>query len=327
MLSRRVRAWRKPIRRWPAACFRRRRVTRDRADHTRDHRSPRPSRTTRPSPRPGRLHAQGWGDRELDLPAHPITECAARAGRGWPRPSPASGWCSRPAPTRCAPTTPTTGSAPTPPTPTSRGNQTTDAVLVIEDGDAVLYARPRSSRETDEFFRDRQYGELWAGRRPSLHEMSSSLGLPVRHIDELPSALPAAARPGSTAASPPSSTTWSRADETRDEDFARVISEMRLVKDEWEVGELQEACDITTLGFEDSVREWDTCSSTASAGSRARSSAAPARWATTSATTRSSAAASTPRRCTGSTTPARSRPASWCCSTWASRDATSTPPT
>ena len=47
------------------------------------------------------------------------------------------------------------------------------------------------------------------------------------------------------------------ADETRDEDFARVISEMRLVKDEWEVGELQEACDITTLGFEDSVRDWD----------------------------------------------------------------------
>ena len=48
------------------------------------------------------------------------------------------------------------------------------------------------------------------------------------------------------------------ADETRDHDFARVVSEMRLIKDEWEVGELQEACDITTLGFEDSVREWDS---------------------------------------------------------------------
>ena len=48
------------------------------------------------------------------------------------------------------------------------GNQTSDAVLVIDstgDGESVLYARPRSSRETDEFFRDRQYGELWAGRR------------------------------------------------------------------------------------------------------------------------------------------------------------------
>ena len=32
---------------------------------------------------------------------------------------------------------------------------------------------------------------------------------------------------------------------------------MRLIKDDWEVGELQQACDITALGFEDSVREWD----------------------------------------------------------------------
>ena len=36
-----------------------------------------------------------------------------------------------------------------------------------------------------------------------------------------------------------------------------MLSELRLVKDEWEIGELQGACDITTLGFEDSVREWD----------------------------------------------------------------------
>ena len=46
-------------------------------------------------------------------------------------------------------------------------------------------------------------------------------------------------------------------DESIDDDFARVISEMRLVKDDWEVGELQAACDATTLGFEDSVKEWD----------------------------------------------------------------------
>ena len=36
-----------------------------------------------------------------------------------------------------------------------------------------------------------------------------------------------------------------------------MLSELRLVKDEWEIAELQGACDITTLGFEDSVREWD----------------------------------------------------------------------
>jgi Xaa-Pro aminopeptidase len=55
----------------------------------------------------------------------------------------------------------------------------------MDDGDAVLYARPRSERTTDEFFRDRQYGKLWVGRRPSLKEISDSLGLEVRHIDDL----------------------------------------------------------------------------------------------------------------------------------------------
>ena len=42
-----------------------------------------------------------------------------------------------------------------------------------------------------------------------------------------------------------------------DGDLARVASELRLVKDSWEVGELQAACDATTLGFEDAVADWD----------------------------------------------------------------------
>ena len=46
-------------------------------------------------------------------------------------------------------------------------------------------------------------------------------------------------------------------DDGRDREFAQVASEMRLIKDDWELGELAEACDITTLGFEDVVRDWD----------------------------------------------------------------------
>ena len=74
------------------------------------------------------------------------------------------------------------------------GNQTSDAVLVVEDGESVLYARPRSSRQTDEFFRDRRYGELWVGRRPSLKEISDSLGLEVRHLGELDARLRSSAK-------------------------------------------------------------------------------------------------------------------------------------
>ncbi|WP_245156039.1 aminopeptidase P family protein [Nocardioides sp. 503] len=200
---------------------------------------------------------QGWGDRELDLPPHPVTDLAAarrtRLAETFPGERlvlPAGTFKVRSNDTdyRFRPDTAHTYFS---------GNQTSDAVLVVEDGDAVLYARPRSSRETDEFFRDRAYGELWAGRRPSAHEISSSLGIEVRHIDSLPDAL---AAPGKTRVHRGVSAAVDAlvpGDTGLDGDFARVVSEMRLLKDDWEIGELQEACDITALGFEDSVREWD----------------------------------------------------------------------
>jgi Xaa-Pro aminopeptidase len=185
---------------------------------------------------------EGWGQRDLDLPVEAVAGPAARrraklaeAFPGERLVLPAGTFKVRAYDTdyRFRPDTAHTYFS---------GNQVSDAVLVIADGESVLYARPSSGRDTDEFFRDRQYGELWVGRRPSLKEMSDSLGLEVRHLDDLPS--------------------FDDADrKTRhldsDTELARVASEMRLIKDDWEVEQLQEACDITTLGFEDSVREWD----------------------------------------------------------------------
>ncbi len=200
---------------------------------------------------------EGWGDRELDLPAHPVAPwAAARRERlaalfpGERLVIPAGGFKVRAYDTdyRFRAETAHTYLC---------GNQTSDAVLVIDDGDATLYARPRSSRDTDEFFRDRQYGELWAGRRPSLGEISSSLGLPCRHLDDLPAALSASGKTRVLRGVDHRVDDVVLADEGRDDEFARVLSEQRLLKDEWEVDQLQEACDITVLGFEDSVREWD----------------------------------------------------------------------
>jgi Xaa-Pro aminopeptidase len=199
----------------------------------------------------------GWGDRELDLPPHPVGPWAEkrrqRLAETFPGERlvvPAGTFKVRSNDTdyRFRPETAHTYLS---------GNQTTDAVLVLEDGEVTLYARPRSSRQTDEFFRDRQYGELWAGRRPSLHEMQTSLGLPCRHIDDLPSALEASGKTRVLRGVDSSVDQLVAADEGRDTELARVLSEMRLVKDSWELDQLQEACDITTLGFADSVREWD----------------------------------------------------------------------
>jgi Xaa-Pro aminopeptidase len=202
---------------------------------------------------------QGWGERELDLPRSPVADPAAqrraRLAAAFPGERlvlPAGSFKVRSNDTdyRFRPDTAHTYFS---------GNQTSDAVLVLDDGEAALYARPRSSRDSDEFFRDRQYGELWVGRRPSLEEISASLGLEVRHVDDLEGVLGGrdAGKTRVLRGLSPAVDQLVEPDTGRDDDLARVVSEMRLVKDEWEVGELQTACDVTALGFTDCVRDWD----------------------------------------------------------------------
>ena len=200
---------------------------------------------------------QGWGERDLDLPRHGVADWSARrrarlaeAFPGERLVVPAGGFKVRANDTdyRFRPDTAHVHLT---------GNQTSDAVLVVEDGESVLYARPRSSRQSDEFFRDRRYGELWTGRRPSLTEIADSLGLEVRHLGELDDRLRRPAKSRVLRDVDPLVDHSVPSDPGRDDDLARVLSELRLVKDEWELAQLREACDITTLGFGDSVREWD----------------------------------------------------------------------
>src|SRR5690349_9626577 len=78
------------------------------------------------------------------------------------------------------------------------GDHDPDSVLVIHpDGEAVLYARPRSARDDDSFFRDRAHGELWVGRRHTLSEKGTELDLTTRDLAALPELLDACA-PGRT---------------------------------------------------------------------------------------------------------------------------------
>ncbi|MFE3560681.1 aminopeptidase P family protein [Streptomyces sp. NPDC059193] len=114
-------------------------------------------------------------------------------------------------------------------------------VLVLEPSgphahEAVLYLRPRSPRAdgNEEFFRDRRYGEFWVGRRPDLAEAERLTGIRCAHLDLLGGP---AGRDAST-----------------DPELAAALAELRLVKDAWEVEQLQLAVDHTTAGFEDVVR-------------------------------------------------------------------------
>lgn len=200
---------------------------------------------------------QGWGERPLDVHEHPAAQIAAqrrtRLAAMFPGETlivPAGGYKTRANDTDYRFRSDTAHTWLT-------LNQTSDAVLVIEpDGGAVLYARPRSERTTDEFFRDRTYGELWVGRRPSLEEISLSIGIPTRDIRTLEADAALWSKPRVLTGVDTRIDAQVEIDEVRTTEFARALSELRLIKDDWDRAELQRACDITALGFEDCVRDW-----------------------------------------------------------------------
>ncbi|TGN74562.1 aminopeptidase P family protein [Streptomyces bauhiniae] len=148
------------------------------------------------------------------------------------------------------------------------GNQTEDGVLVLEpttDGHrATIYLLPRSDRENGEFWLSGQ-GELWVGRRHSLTESEALYGIPAADVRELADALREGTGPvrvvrGHDAAIEAALTDKVTAE--RDEELRVFLSEARLVKDEFEIGELQKAVDSTVRGFEDVVKVLDKAEAT-----------------------------------------------------------------
>ncbi|MGH3655706.1 MAG: aminopeptidase P family protein [Micromonosporaceae bacterium] len=156
------------------------------------------------------------------------------------------------------------------------GEHDPDAVLIMRPNggghDAVLYARPRSSKEHDEFFRSAQYGELWIGRRHSLAERSTLLGIETADLGDLEKALAdsdgarvlrgydqtvdrtIAAPEKIAAAEKPETAEGEKPRLDRDGELAAILSELRLVKDEWEIEQLVDAVDATVRGFADVAR-------------------------------------------------------------------------
>ncbi|MDH6226125.1 aminopeptidase P family protein [Streptomyces sp. MJP52] len=148
------------------------------------------------------------------------------------------------------------------------GNQTEDGVLVMEpatDGhEATLYLLPRSDRENGEFWLSGQ-GELWVGRRHSLAEAELLYGVPCSDVRELAGRLREATGPVRVVRGHDAGIEAALTDKVtaeRDEELRVFLSEMRLVKDDFEIGELQKAVDSTVRGFEDVVKVLDRAKAT-----------------------------------------------------------------
>lgn len=141
------------------------------------------------------------------------------------------------------------------------GDRARDGALVLEprpDGghDAYCFQLPRDSRDNDEFWTG-PTAELWMGRRRSLAESERVLGLPCRDVRTAAGDLAAAAGVPTRIVRgvDPALEAAVSTDEERDAALEEALSDLRLVKDDWEIGELRKAVDSTVRGFTDAVGE------------------------------------------------------------------------
>lgn len=125
---------------------------------------------------------------------------------------------------------------------TGWGSRTVPGAVLVFDPvtnghEVTLYFREAAGRDTDEFYANAAIGEFWTGPRPSVEQVSVELGIQCAPIDEF-----SAKRGDLTGENP---------------QVAQTVSEMRLVKDAWEIEQMREVVSATARGFDDIIRGLD----------------------------------------------------------------------
>lgn len=136
------------------------------------------------------------------------------------------------------------------------GCQAEDAVLVMTPAglghDATLYLPPPYRPGEPEFFGNALHGELWVGASPGLPEWAEALGIEVRPRSELGRHRGLS---GGLGAASVCEQECSTAGLQRSAELDRVLSTLRMLKDDWEVAQLRGAVDATVTGFAAVVSE------------------------------------------------------------------------
>ncbi len=134
-----------------------------------------------------------------------------------------------------------------------------DAVLLVGpgagDAAATLFVAGRSDPSTHAFFSDSRYGELWVGARRGPAEAAMRHAIAASPLESLDERLDALAE-GEVATVRDVDSAIDDRLKAHDADarLSEALGEMRLVKDDWEVAELERAVAATVDGFEDVVR-------------------------------------------------------------------------
>ncbi|MGO3391920.1 aminopeptidase P family protein [Glutamicibacter arilaitensis] len=162
-----------------------------------------------------------------------------------------------------------------------------DAVLVMEPTDdgagehgsnhvSTLYFAPMAGRDTTDFYLNSRSGEFWVGPRPTLSSLSARTSMPTDSLDQLEMAITKNSGPQALGGirirlvrevdlniealvdtSRMNTGQDLEASDALDTELSEFVSEIRLVKDEYEIAELRKSVNATINGFEDVVRNLD----------------------------------------------------------------------
>jgi len=140
-----------------------------------------------------------------------------------------------------------------------------DSLFVMEPNgsyhDSLLFIHPRSPRNNNEFYKDTRFGEFWVGRRMTLEETETKYQLRVRQIESIEEFLTDKKETLLVRDQDSKIDKLITEDEEGEKEFLNFISVMRLVKDQYEIDEMQKAIDASVRGFADMVRVFPAATS------------------------------------------------------------------
>jgi len=140
-----------------------------------------------------------------------------------------------------------------------------DSLFVMEPNgsghDALLFIQPRSPRDNDEFYKNTRHGEFWVGRRMTLEETETKYELKVHQIESIEEFLANKKDTLIIRGEDKNIDQLVAENEEKEKEFLNFTSLMRVVKDQYEIDEMQKAIDASVRGFADMVRVFPAATS------------------------------------------------------------------
>ena len=120
-----------------------------------------------------------------------------------------------------------------------------DSVLVIDargkNAKSILFFRETAGHDSDEFFANAAIGEFWVGKRPGLKQVSALLDIETQSLTSYKAFLKSVPKEKVR-------------NLNKDAKLAEFVSELRFVKDAFEISEMRKAIAATVKGFEAAAR-------------------------------------------------------------------------